>query len=79
MSNGLGKDAFTRKFIIWPWPCCQGHTKFSPVPSHIMLRMQIHLQENTLFDIDFGVRVTRNVAQDPLHRLTYAAVKFEVA
>ena len=31
----------------------------------------MHLQENTLF--------TRNVAQYPLHHVTYAAIKFEVA
>ena len=25
-SNSLGEDAFTRKYIIWPWPKGQGHT-----------------------------------------------------
>ena len=30
-SKGLGRDAFTRKFNIWPWG--QGHTKCCPVPS----------------------------------------------
>ena len=28
---------------------------------------------------DFGVKVTQNVAQYPLHHVTYAAPKFEVA
>ena len=31
----------------------------------------MHLQENTIF--------TRNVTQYPLHHVTYAAIKFEVA
>ena len=39
----------------------------------------MHLQENTLFDLDLEVKVTRNVAQYPLHHVTYAATKFEVA
>ena len=32
----------------------------------------MHLQENTLFDLDLRVKVTRNVAQCPLHHVTYA-------
>ena len=41
----------------------------------------MHIQENTLFDFDLGleVKVTRNVAQYPLHQVTYSATKFEVA
>ena len=39
----------------------------------------MHLQENTLFDIDLGVKVTRNVAQYPLHHVTYLETKFKVA
>ena len=31
------------------------------------------------FDLDFGVKVTRNVAQYPLHHVTYSPTKFEVA
>ena len=31
-SNGLGGDAFTRKYIIWPWD--QGHMNCSPVSSN---------------------------------------------
>ena len=30
------------------------------------------------FDLDLGVKVTRNVAQYPLHHVTYSATKFEV-
>ena len=43
----------------------------------------MHLQENIFFDldlgIDLGVKVTRNIAQYPLHQVTYASVKIEVA
>ena len=38
----------------------------------------MYLKENTLFDLDLGVQVTRNVAQYPLHQVTYSATKFEV-
>ena len=43
------------------------------------VREELHLQENTLFDIDLGIKVTQNVAQYPLHHGTYLAAKFEVA
>ena len=32
-SKSLWGDAFTRKYILWPWPWGQGHTKCHPVPS----------------------------------------------
>ena len=32
-----------------------------------------------IFDLDLGVKVTRNVSQYPLHHVTYSATKFEVA
>ena len=38
----------------------------------------MHIQENTLFDLDLQVKVKRNVAQCPLHHVTYAPTKFEV-
>ena len=38
----------------------------------------MHLQEITLFDLDFRVKVTPNVAQCPLHNKTYAPTEFEV-
>ena len=40
-----------------------------------------HLQEiqYLTFDLDLGVKVTQNVAQYPLHHVTYSATKFEVA
>ena len=31
------------------------------------------------FDLDLGVKVTINVAQYPLHHVTYSPTKFEVA
>ena len=38
----------------------------------------MHLQENTLFDIDIGL-VTRNAARYPLQHVIYAATKVEAA
>ena len=38
----------------------------------------MHLQENTLFDLDLRVKVIRNVAQCPHHHVTNASTKFEV-
>ena len=50
---------------------------------HPTVKEKMHLQENTLFDGDFDldlrVKVTRNVAQCPLHHVTFSATKFEVA
>ena len=39
----------------------------------------MHLQESSIFDLDLGVKVTRNVDQYPLHHVTYPATKFTVA
>ena len=39
----------------------------------------MHLQENSIFDLDLGVKIIRNVAQYSLHHVTYSATKFEVA
>ena len=38
----------------------------------------MHLQESTLFDLDLHVKITLNVAQCPLHHVTYAPTEFEV-
>ena len=46
---------------------------------HPMVKEKMHLQENTLFDHDLGVMVTQNVAQYPLHHVTYAPAKFDIA
>ena len=37
-----------------------------------MVKEKMHLQKNTLFDLDLG-------GQCPLHLVTYSATKFEVA
>ena len=39
----------------------------------------MHLQENTLYDLDLVVKVTQNVVQCPPNHMTYAPAKFEVA
>ena len=39
---------------------------------------EMHLHYLT-FDLDLGVKVTRNVTQYPLHHVIYAPTKFEVA
>ena len=36
----------------------------------------MHLQENSIFDL---LKVTQNIAQYPLHYVTYSTTKFEVA
>ena len=94
-SNSLGEDAFRRKYINLPWPSGQGHTKCCPVPSTTcdlctyrvwsyyvksFRRRSIYKKIQYLtFDLDLGVKVTQNVAQYPLHHVTYPATKFEVA
>ena len=39
----------------------------------------MHLQENTLYDLDLVVKVTQNVVQYPPNHMTYAPAKFEIA
>ena len=51
-------------------------SKFDVATAHFKEKM--HLQENTLFDLDLGVNVTQNVAQCHLHYVTYALTEFEV-
>ena len=46
---------------------------------HPMVKEKMHLQDNTLFNLDLMVKVTQNVAQYPLHHVTYLATTFEVA
>ena len=45
---------------------------------HRMVKEKMHLQENKSFDLDLRVEVTRNVAQCPLHHVTYAPIEFDV-
>ena len=46
---------------------------------HPTVEEMMHLQENTLNDIDLQVKVTQNIAQYPRHHVTYSATKFEVS
>ena len=46
---------------------------------HPMVKEKMHLQEITLFGLDLWVKVTRNVAQCPLHHVPYAHTEFEVS
>ena len=39
----------------------------------------MHYHENTLFDLDLGVKITQDVALYLLHHVTYSDTKFEVA
>ena len=80
-------------FDLWPWG--QGHKKCFPVPSTScdlfsykicscyvkrFRRRCIYKKIKYLtFDIDLRVKVTQNVAQYPLHHVTFSATKFEVA
>ena len=82
-------------FDLWPWPWGQGHTKCCPVPSTscdlfsykvsscyvLPLRRRFNYKkiQYLTFDLDLWVKVTRNVAQYPLHHVTYSPTKFEVA
>ena len=38
----------------------------------------MHLQESTLFDLDLQAKVTLNIAQCPLHHVTYVPREFEI-
>ena len=85
ISHGSGEDAFTRKYIIWPWHSGQSHTKWCSLPStpcglctyrvwsyyvKRFNRRYIYKKIHYLtFDLDFGVTVAQNVAQHPLHHV----------
>ena len=43
-----------------------------------MLKKEIHLQENTLFDLELWAMVRGNGVQYPLHHVIYAPVKFKL-
>ena len=57
------------------WPMHRQNLKLL-LPKHYE---EMRFQESTLFDLDLGVKVTRNVTQYPWHHVTYAQAKFEVA
>ena len=84
MSNGLGEDAFTRKYIIWPRLQGQGHMKCCLVPStscylcickiwscyfqKFMRRCVCKKIHYLTFDLGLGVKVTWNVISIPYIR-----------
>ena len=39
----------------------------------------MHLQENTVFDLDLSIKVTHDIANYPLSHMTYVHVKIKVA
>ena len=39
----------------------------------------MHLQENTLYDLDLVGKVTQNAVQYPPNHMTYVPAKYEVA
>ena len=43
------------------------------------VKEKMHLQENTLSDLDLRFQVLQNVAQYPRHHVTYASAKFDIA
>ena len=45
----------------------------------LMVKEDMQLHENTLFDLDLGVKVTQNVVKHPLQHVTYSDTKFEVS
>ena len=59
-------------YIMWPM-----HQQ-SLILLHPKFKEKMHLQENTLCDLDQKVKITRNVAQCPLHHVNYAPTEFEV-
>ena len=44
-----------------------------------MVKEELYLQKNTLYDLDLVVKVTQNVVQYPSNHMTSAPAKFEVA
>ena len=58
--------------IMWPM------RQQSLILLHPTVKEKIHLQEKTFFVLDLWVKVTGNVAQCPLHHVTYAPTEFEV-
>ena len=91
-ANPMVKEKMHLQYIIWPWPWGQGHTKCCPVPSTSCdlctskvwycyipgLRRRCIYKKIHYLTMTLGVMVTGNVAQCPLHHVTYAPTEFEV-
>ena len=65
--------------------CPLHHVTYVPAKFEVampMVKEEMHLQENKLFDLDpkvKGVKVRPNVAQYSRHHQTYAPAKFDIA
>ena len=55
------------------------HLQSLKLPRQKCLRGDAFTRKIYYLTFDLGVKVTQNVAQYPLHRVTYSATKFEVA
>ena len=74
-----------KKYLSWLHP--RSHEALSSTPCGLCTCLKLlqpvvkemHLQENTLFDLDSKVKVSRDVTQYPRHHVTYAPAKFDVA
>ena len=56
------------------------HVTYAPanlILLHPTVKETMHLQENTLFDLDLRVKVIRNVAQCILHHVIYAPTELK--
>ena len=40
---------------------------------------EMHLKENTFFDLDHGIKITLNIAQQLLYHASFSPAKFQVA
>ena len=74
LTLGSGSHKILPSTLDIMWPMYQQ----SLILLHPMFKEKMHLQENTLFDFDLWVKVTHNVANCPLHHVTYAPTEFEV-
>ena len=93
MCNSLGGNKLTRKYIICPLTLASRSHEILPSTLYIMRPMhlqhlkllrptvmeQMHLQENTVLDLDLGFQLTQDVVQHTLYHATYAFAKFNAA
>ena len=73
-SRGSRSHKMLTSTLDFMWPMHQQ----SLMLLHPMVKEKMHLQENALFDLDLGIKVTQNVAQYPRHYVTYAPAKFDI-
>ena len=76
-----------KKYLMWPWVIvtwsivlyimCPMYQQSLKLLRPMVKKM--YLQENALFGLDLGVKVTQNVVRYSRHHVTYAPAKFDVA